>query len=50
MINNGMGWIKIRDIGNSTFTESKGFSAGVDVKTFKPPVLQNNPPTAGPFL
>ncbi|WP_316749301.1 hypothetical protein [Pedobacter gandavensis] len=47
MINNGTGWIKIRDIGNSTFTESKGFSAGIDVKTFKLPVLQNNPPTAG---
>ncbi|TCC96045.1 fibrobacter succinogenes major paralogous domain-containing protein [Pedobacter hiemivivus] len=47
MINNGTSWIKIRDLGGSTFTESKSFAAGVDVKTFKLPVLQNNPSTPG---
>ncbi|SHG65101.1 fibrobacter succinogenes major paralogous domain-containing protein [Pedobacter caeni] len=43
MIYDGSGWVKIKDLQKSNFSENKGFTAGKDAKAFKLPVLNSDP-------
>src|SRR5690606_6372449 len=47
MIYNGVEWVKLGDLSNSIFSQHAGFQSGIGVETFKIPVLEVNPTSAG---